>query len=363
MHPLLIPYSAMALMLLLSAAGRTAMERTTTWLFAWATLLMVLVAVFGRPITGDLSRYSVSMQHIREAPLGEVLRLSEPNSFFLLLNWIIGQMTDDVRVLVIVVGIATVICMLAGSRMLLSRHQTAILFFIYSMYPFFIFFISSGLKSALALGLMLPGLVLIHRGRLFGWVLIGLAILFHMGTLLILPFLFLHLAAHHILGARRGLIVLLGLLAVTIGMSITNMNGAILGAYRGSLELPGRFDIYFEDPSAINYRAGFRLDFTLFSLIPIASHFCLRWMRYPLTDALSGWWIGAYTSLVLIYQLFAFAPFADRFAAFSWFLLPFVLVIQAVESRSRQVMAFLIIVFVLVNLLSLQFYTGGRLLW
>jgi hypothetical protein len=363
MHPLLIPYSFMALMLLMSASGRTVTDRTFTWFFSWAALLLVLVAVLGRPLRGDLRRYDANFQSIRDSSLKEIVSLSDPNSAYLSLTWTLGRFTTDFRLVLIAIGLFTVFFMIAASKKLLSRHHIAIMLFVYSMYPFFIFYISSALKTALSLSIMLLGLVWIYRRRKRGWAWLGLSILFHKGTLLILPFLLLHLGLYRIFGERRALMILLGFLSMTIVLSITNYNSVILGAYRDSFASDSRYDIYFMDPEIFNYSAGFRIDFTLFSLIPIASYFYLVKMRGLTNVERSGWWLCLYTSFALIYQLFSFAPFADRFAAFSWFLLPLILMLQVVDSQSRIIMVQVVGAFVVVNILALQFYTGRVLLW
>ncbi len=362
MHPLLAPYSVMALVLLAMSLGRSRIDRAASWQMAWSAMGLVLFAALTHDFGGDLKRYHGAFLLIRDQPLAEVLGGGAANLLFNLLNWVIGQVTDHRRALGAVVAAASTLGLLVAFRRLFSAYHASLLVFIYSMYPFYIQYVTTGLKQALAMTCLLLGLVALFQHRRAGWLWLGAAPLFHTGAVLVFPFLALHLALAASPRLRaHGLTVMLALLVVTIGLSVAGLNAALLEPVFARIEIPSRYEIYFQDAAAIDYRTGFRLDFTLFSLIPMASYGYLRQFRYPLSAAISGWWLSLYTAFCMIYQLFSFAPFADRFAGFAWYLLPLVVMVQCVESRSRRIVFQLMLVFVLANIALLQFYTGSRL--
>jgi hypothetical protein len=144
-------------------------------------------------------------------------------------------------------------------------------------------------------------------------------------------------------------------------MSVTNLNEAVMSTFQAYLVVSDNYEIYFMDAAEVNYRAGFRPDFTVFSLLPLFAALWLRNKGRGLSPEVSGWWLNLYILLASLYQMFAFAPFADRFASFSWYLIPMILVIMLAESGRRRDLQLIVLIFALFNILILQFYTGNAL--
>lgn len=359
MHPLLIPYSFLAVMVLIST-GRTASKRSGFWLFAWLAVATMLWGIMFRDIRGDTARYYDTFLIIRELSFSEMLSYADGQILFSSLNWLVGQFGTDARLLTISIVIVFLCLFLYGLRQVLSSYERSQLLFIYSAYPFFVAYMASGLKQGMAMASLLVGFVFIFQRRRTGWLWIASAPFWHSAAWLAVPFLILHLALYNrYVGFQMGMRLILLLLLGAIALSITGFNENLMSPIPSLIALDTRYDIYFKDASDLGYRAGFRPDFTLFSLVPVLSYFFLTRSGYPLTARVSGWWLSLYMSLSIIYQLFAFAPFADRFAGFAWFIMPLVLFIQCREAQSRQISMLLVSASVVANVLLLQFYTGS----
>lgn len=145
-------------------------------------------------------------------------------------------------------------------------------------------------------------------------------------------------------------------------LSFTGLNRTLLAPIQGYAAFDPSFDIYFQDAALFNYSAGFRLDFTAFSLAPVVVILILMYRRDRVTLDTTGWWISLYLLLASIYQLFSFAPFSDRFGAFAWSIIPIVVFIALLETHSRRIVTTATIAFAIMNVLMLQFYTGAVLL-
>jgi len=453
MHPLVIPYALIAMMLLFGIAGRSGLNHAVVRVAAWLALLVVLWGVVFRTVGGDTARYYASFVEIRELSFSDMLVARSDNILFQSFIWLVGQIGIDVRFLTASVVLFVISMLVYALRRILTPYETAMMLFIYSAYPYLILYVASGLKTAIALAFLLVAFALLYKGRRIAWVWLLIAPFWHSGAWLVIPFLALHLTVfNQRFGYRRGLIVVLAALSAATALSITGLNATLMSPLQNMLDLSARYDIYFMDAEQFDYDAGFRWDFTLFSLTPIFTLLYLKAAgsslpmpktapvassRHPTVDqplwdssaprsgrpntpfnpsmleparpalwrddaaaddghhaasalrplsagvsatslgttALHGpddlaadggaslpgsfWWLSLYLSLNIIYQLFAFAPFADRFAAFSWFIMPIVIFLQFQEARSSQLISQLIFGFVLANILLLQFYTGN----
>ena len=100
------------------------------------------------------------------------------------------------------------------------------------------------------------------------------------------------------------------------------------------------------------------VDFFLFSVFPVLLVGLFRFLGSTKLSERSAWWLGLYVLLNTIYHWFSFAPFADRFASFSWFLLPIVVYLVVLDFRGGVLRASALTMMVLVNVALLQGYTG-----
>lgn len=362
MHPLLLIYASFSLIALAGLEMRDGLHRSAVWLSAWGAMGVILIAAAFRPLIGDTGGYAAGFQRIRTQQLSEALFNAEGNHLFVLINWLLGQLGSSPWWLI---ATTTAFCglMLWNSlRHVLSPIYGAVAILLYSVYPFFIFYVASGMKQALAMALLLQGYVILKRGKWRAVMWIGCAILLHSGAALVLPFLFLHwMTWRPRFGYRNALIFSITVLLATIIASLTNLNASLLNPFKEYLIISSRYDVYFMDPTKSAYRSGFRLDFTIFSLLPLLAGIWLRNKGSGLSAEVSGWWINLYILLASLYQLFAFAPYADRFAGFGWYLIPMILIIMLAESGRRRDLQLVLLIFSICNILILQFYTGNAL--
>jgi len=362
MHPLLPFYASFSLIALMGLGMRDAVQRSVIWLAAWGAMGTVLIAASFRPIAGDTWRYNLTFQRIRTQPLFEVLSEADDNRLFVAVNWFLGQFGSSPLWLIIPTTLFCGFMLWYSLRKLLPPVHIAIAILLYSVYPYYVFYIASGMKQALAMAMLLQGYISLRNGKWQVLIWVGLAVLLHSGSALVLPFLALHwLTWRPGFGYRRALGLSLSLLFLTTLMSLTNLNQAVLAPLQSYFVVSENYEIYFMDAAEVNYRAGFRPDFTIFSLFPLFAALWLRNKGRGLSPNGSGWWLNYYILLASLYQMFAFAPFADRFASFSWYLIPLILMIMLAESGRRRDLQLIVLVFAIFNIIILQFYTGGGL--
>lgn len=363
MHPLLPLYAIFSFSMLAGLNMRHTTESAALRFAAWGAMGVVVFASVFRPLVGDTFRYAITFQYIRLGSLPDAVASESGNWLFTGLNWLLGQMGSNPLWLIAPVTLFCVVSLWLSARKLLSKTHATVVIFLYSVYPYFVFYIASGMKQAIALAFLLFGYIALSRNNKSGWLWIGVAIGFHSGASLVVPFVVLHkLMWNAWFGYSNALRFSVTLFVVSLFASLTGLNEAFLIPLQDYFVVSERYAIYFSDASELSYRSGFRVDFTAFSLLPLIAAVFLRSKGNGLTLGVSGWWLNLYILLACIYQLFAFAPFADRFAVFSWYLTPLILVIMLAEIGRRRELQVTVLLFSIFNVAILQFYTGEALL-
>lgn len=363
MHYLLIPFAVLSAMFVLHyhqqdrRAGNAGLV-----VVSGITMLVLFLTMLFRPVAGDSWRYYQYFLSIRTADFTAMLQDDQSDLLWKLLNWFIGQAGDSNLWL-----FGTTLVLYIGGfvwalRRLLPPVQVAALLMCYAAYPFFIAYGANGLRQGLALVCMLMALVQFNRGKRSGWLWLLPIPFWHggsvIGAIVVAVFQWMN---RWVPRERSRWALVLSVYGFSILLSLTGLNAAILGQLPDVFDIEARHQVYFMDPSqvGVSYRTGFRPDFALFSLLPLISAFLLRRNRAMFSFSASGWWLAVYLSLNTLYHLFSFAPFADRFSSFSWFLLPLVLFLQIRDTGNRWLRSLFIVGISAVNLAMLQFYTGN----
>lgn len=83
------------------------------------------------------------------------------------------------------------------------------------------------------------------------------------------------------------------------------------------------------------YKTGFRLDFFLFSIVPLIVHLGLKNQNLPLLmKGRYTFLLKSYILLNAIYFIFAFMPYSDRYIINSWMLIPFFMLFIIIKLNS-----------------------------
>lgn len=83
------------------------------------------------------------------------------------------------------------------------------------------------------------------------------------------------------------------------------------------------------------YRTGFRLDFFLFSIIPLVVHLVLKKQNLQFSvKSRYAFLLKSYILLNAIYFIFAFMPYSDRYIINSWMLVPFFMLFIIIKYNS-----------------------------
>jgi len=360
MHPVLPLYSVFLALALLGLRMSRPEDRTMVWLSAWGAMSVVLVAATFREIKGDTWRYYIVFAQMSDLSFAQMWELTDNNWLFAVTNWLLAQLGTHPLWLFLPVTLFCIVLTRYSLRQLLGPTSTAVAIILYSAYPFFVFYIANGIKQGIAMVLLFQGYVTLYRlglKRSVVWFL--LAPMFHTGATLVFPCIILHwLFWRSQFGYRRALSLSFGIMIICVILSAIGYNKDAMSFLESYAQFSRSYEVYFMEASEFGYKAGFRLDFTIFSLLPFALAAWLRTQGRGLSYQLSGWWINLYTLLACLYHLFSFAPFADRFAGFGWYLIPAILVIMLVDCGSQQARRKVVAAFAVLNVLIFQFYTG-----
>ena len=363
MHYLLIPYAFLSFSFVVQFHSRGDITaRTALVITAGVTLALIFMAIAARPVSGDSWRYYNYFLMVRSIGLQNALAYRDPDLLYMLLNWSVGGLGRDSGLLFSATLLVYMSVFVAAINRLVGLSGTAVLVMCYAAFPYFIAYGANGLRQGLALVFLLMALTQFYQGRRAAWVWLVLAPLWHSGAWLAFVVVAAHWFMCRLLRSEqlRWSVVLVALVS-SILLSASGLNEPLLSRLPDFVDLQQSHEIYFMDADMYGYRSGFRWDFLLFSLVPLASGLMLRRISPTFRYLGSGWWLSMYLSLNIIYHLFSFAPFSDRFAAFSWFLMPLVVYLQVAETRRKNDITLFVLAISVVNVVMLQAYTGNFL--
>ncbi len=366
MHPLLIPYALLTALFVLHFHQRDRRVGSAgVAVVAVAMLALLSAAMVLRPARGDSGRYYEHFLHVRSLDFSGMMQYERMDPLFKLLNWLVGQLGQSSELFFSAAFVLFVGVIIWAFHRLLGARQAAALFMCYAAYPFFITYGANGLRQGLALACMLMALVQFNRGNMRSGALWLLPMPFwHGGSLLGATVVALYvLMLRYVPRAQQRWRIVGILYAASVMLSVTGLNEALLGRLPDIIDLEARHQGYFLSPDELGtvYQTGFRLDFTLFSLTPLFSALLLRHRGEMFSFRASGWWLSIYLALNCIFHLFSFAPYSDRFSAYSWFLMPLVLFMQIRASGNPWLRSAFIVCVAAVNIIMLQFYTGNSI--
>lgn len=359
MHYLLLPYSITALLFVWFYDRKNNQAAIAgIMLICILLIIMIWVAIVFRPVVGDPWRYMLGFDNLRQLSLIQMLSVDNPEFFFRWLNWIVGHISNSNVVFFSCTFVFFIVPFWLACRSYYSFVNTAALLMAYSMYPYFIAYLASGIRQGIGLSFMLLALAFLAKKSKWGWVWLFLTPLWHNGMwlgIIVVGGIFF------IPKSLNRLHICLSVMCLSVIFSITGINESIALFIPELIEMDSNKDIYFDkDSISIDYRTGFRGDFFLFSMFPLAVFFFLK--RKFIKKEQPELWMSFYVGLNSIYHFFSFAVFADRFASFSWFIMPFVLLVMAVNSEHAKAHIKLFVMgFCSINILLLQLYTGSYL--
>ncbi|GIT98130.1 EpsG family protein [Sulfurovum sp. TSL1] len=356
MHYLLVPYALfMLLTLTFLSDRRNNLGRAGTVFVLLLSLILLGIVITVQPFAGDSYRYAMGFLKFREFSFDEVFTYQTGEYLFRLLNWTVGQFTDNPHILFLVIYLIAILTFHKALKNIFPTFERYIVFSFYVLYPYFLFYIVNGKRQGLGLMFMILAISYLmedkNRKAFFFLLISGLM---HSGMFLVLPF-----ATLFILFKERGLLkISSAILAGSVVLSVLGINEVISGPLGEMLASEARYSAYLDDRfEEINYRTGFRLDFALFSFFPIFLYVFLRKKISSDQKVTVHNWLSIYMLLNSIYHLFSFVIFNDRFAIFSWLILPIVSY-MIVRTVSKKYATLFILLLLGLNVLFLQTYTG-----
>lgn len=316
-------------------------------------LLGIIIAI--QPFQGDSYRYAMGFLKFRDFTLDEIFTYQVGEYLFRLLNWSVGQFTDNPHMFFLVIYAIFILTVYRALKNIYPSFERYIVFSFYILYPYFLFYVVNGKRQGLGLVFMLLAIsFLMKNENKKAFFLLIVSGLFHSGMFLVLPMvgIFIFFKGKRLLTITS--IILMG----SVLISILGINEIISGPLGDLLVSEARYIAYLTDEfDVINYRTGFRLDFTLFSLFPLFLYVFLRKKIRKNEKKEAQYWLSLYMLLNSIYHIFSFVPFNDRFAIFSWFILPIVSYI-IVHSVSKKYASIYTLILLSLNVFFLQTYTG-----
>lgn len=233
-----------------------------------------------------------------------------------------------------------------ASSLYFDKYVAFIVTVIYSMYPWFSLYSSSGLRQGFSLCFMLFSIYFFIYSRWFKFLVsILLSIFFHITSVICVSILLVRK-----LSFRTILIIY----AITLSGSIFGAWEFIVNNILSKLELGARYSIYLSN--TIDYSIGFRLDFFIFSIVPLFFYFFVsRRNLSPDENNEISLLMKIYMMLNSFMNIMSFMPYYDRFAAFSWYIWPVVILLICYK-KSRALFSVVSGVMLISNIILFRVY-------
>ena len=360
MHYLLIPYTIIAILFMFFYTKRD----ENIFRFAIVFLLSISILFLGigmlfQPLHGDSYRYNLGFERISLLTFDQMIMLDNPEFGFRFISWFTSNIINDVKFFFFTLYFLFVVICWKALKNLYESFETYIVFSFLILYPYFLFYIVNGKRQGISLVLMVLAISFIFKKQNVKAIIsLGIAFLFHSAIALTYPFFILIMFFKK---TEKLFKISLIILSISIVSSIISLNEQ-LSLLSNLFNLDTRYTAYLDDSfSEIAYRTGFRLDFTLFSLFPLMLYFLFRKQLSENNEKILTW-LSLYILLNSIYHFFSFVVFSDRFAVFSWFILPIVCYEILKKVNERKYLPIFIFSLIFINVFLLQTYTGKILL-
>lgn len=332
--------------------------------FVLGAVLWLWVVLAFRESRGDPYRYMIGLNDIAQLNFIEFIAYDKVPFFFGLINWLTASISTSSEFFFSVVYVFCVVPLYLAFRERFGKTDAAVLMMLYLLYPFYLNYLSSGFKQGIGFGFMMWGLTCfldMDEPKLIkGIILTIVATLFHTSFAIVLAVIF----SWNFFFRKRSLLWVFSLLFLSFILALSGMGESIVTAILPQKIIDSLgFSEYFDDTftsdehfASLQYVSGFRIDFSLFTLLPLSGMVYLR-NRDELVknDDL----LKIYSLLASVYFLLCFIPFSDRIASFSWFLIPYMLYFYTQSERFFYLRYYSVIVIIASYAVLMLTYTKG----
>ncbi len=326
-----------------------------------------MILVFREPV-GDPGRYVLELDFIAGLGLDELLSFDKVPLGFALLNWLTALVSTDSAFFFSMVYVFCVVPLYLSFRERFDKVDAAVLMMLYLLYPFYLSGLGNIFKQGIASGFMLWGLTcLLDQEKpktVKGIMILFSSVLFHSAFLIPI----FSVIAWYVFFRKRHIAWALWLLGGAVTIAMFGLSEAVVTAFipKDIIEDLG-FGVYFDTNYRLNgsflllnYVTGFRLDFTLFTIMPLLG---VLYVRRKVDLAVSDEMIKVYCLLSTSYFLLCFIPYADRLASISWFIVPYLIYFYLSKSYMKGMRDQLVIITVAFHAVLMLDYNKEYFQW
>ena len=277
--------------------------------------LFTLIFFSFRPLCvgADTAVYALSFESAKSYVLREFMLQSPFEHLYSLLAWSISNIGLSFSWFQFILLSVIFGCFIRYVQ--ITKKSSTFLLFILFSFPFFYSISLNTVRSGMSYSLSILGLLLLFKKRHYASLLFLISSLFHVTGLVYLVSYFIRANK---LSVNKYIIFWL----VSLLISLTGAQDLIITNIPDIGRVTDKLSKYQINDSG--YITGFRLDFFIFSALPLFMYLYLRITKICVTIYLQ-YLMKVYFSLNIIYLIFLFYPYGDRFALMSWILIPFIL--------------------------------------
>lgn len=201
-------------------------------------------------------------------------------------------------------------------------HLLPLYFLLITMNISFLQLNSSGIKQGISISFMIISLAFLSKGGLFKAIFFGvISTTFHWATTPFLMLIFITTLIQNKLSIRY-LVAILFLVSLGSFWGVFDVFSSYANLFMSNED---KVNAYIGSATDSNYRTGFRLDFFLYSIIPLLIIRFTVWKSFTDNTYLKTI-LSCYIILNSAATFLNFIPFSDRMYAYSWSIIPILLI-------------------------------------
>ena len=308
-------------------------------LFVYVSILLVTTD----NISLDMKQYIDEFLLFDQFNIVQALGFSSRESLFVIFQWLTAQISNDPRFFYFSIWLVFATLLIFSLRRMFKPWQLLVVFFVYLNFFLTFNYITNTVRQGLAISIILVAVTTLIKNNnnklLFYTSIIVAPFLHNTSIVLSLALLIIRFRKFNL----RTLLILWSLFSL---LYITNLNSSLLSPLSSFV---GDIESYTSSSIIESYGSGVnRLDFLIFSVFWII-YSCFLYSKTKNEQYKTL--IRIYIAFNIYFLAFGFIAYSDRIAAYSWFLIPLLVLYPLFKLPNRRLtVSVVIIAFIIVSI-------------
>jgi len=308
-------------------------EYISGFLIVFITLFLTISIEADVSLGTDMARYLRAFSTMGHMTFTETIQYFSMEPLFLFLQWILSKISTNPDLYVKFITFFSIFILVLTSRNLFSDHNSIFFIFSYLSFPFFYSYLYNGTRQGLSMLVLLLAISLwlnskksFRKQKIF--ILLIVACLFHYSAIPIAILYFIVINTN--ISLKKYIIAWISFVL----LFITDLNTIIM-----NIPIISNIDFVqaYSSYELINaFGEGNKTNFLVFSMffLILAIYFVHKYDLDQVKQVNYVYIIKFYIAFNIFYLLFGFVAYSNRISAYSWYLIPLLIMYPVIHNRN-----------------------------